>query len=136
MKLKKVAICLGVVALSFTNVTKANATEGVIVAGTTNDGDKLYYVPSSVKLENNRRMFQYGVIKQNGEIRFNNGTTPWCRYSKVQLDPRAIDSQAFFFTKLYNNIDILKTPGWFADSGYVVANSSASKNFLKAVCSI
>lgn len=113
----------------------------VMVAGTTNRGDKLVYEPASVYINrtgeamDKTRVFNYAVIKKSGEVSINVGAyTHWCRFGKVKVDTRAVDKQTWFFTKQYLGIDTMKQPGWFSDKGYIVANSQASRNLLKAVC--
>jgi hypothetical protein len=127
---------------SIGNVVIAQSTGNiVIVAGTTNQGDKIAYQPDSVYIDrggesgDKSRFFNYAVIKKSGEISVNIGAhTHWCRFGKVQLDSRAVDKQTWFFTKEYLGIDTMKQQGWFSDKGYVVANSPASRNLLKAIC--
>jgi hypothetical protein len=137
---------LSALALSLTfsliSISQVKADNIVIVAGTTNNGSRLTFTPSSVKVPTKtntfgdyNRFFNYSVLRKDGSQSVHVGAkTPWCRNRKIELDPRAIDNQVFYFTKIYNNIDISKTPGWFIDSGYIVANSPASRNLLKAVC--
>jgi hypothetical protein len=113
----------------------------VIVAGKTNNGSRLVYEPASVYIDRSgnfmdkSRVFNYAVVKPSGEISVNIGAhTHWCRFGKVQVDDRAVDKQTWFFTKQYLGIDTMKQPGWFSDKGYILANSQASRNLLKAVC--
>ncbi len=99
------------------------------VAGKTNDGDRLGYNPTSVKLNGTERYFQYAVYRPNGEVRINNATTLWCRRGKVEYDFRGYDGGNM-------HAPISKSlPGWHLLAeynelgGYIVANSTASKNF-------
>jgi hypothetical protein len=113
----------------------------VIVAGKTNNGSRLLYDPDSIRIDRSgealdkSRVFNYAVMKPSGEISVNIGAhTHWCRFGKVQVDARAVDKQTWFFTKQHLGIDTMKQPGWFSDKGYIVANSPASRNLLKAIC--
>lgn len=115
------------------NAVPAKAAQGVIVAGTTNDGSKLYYDPSSVEVNNYTRTFKYAVIKPNGEIRINYAQTPWCRFGKIELDARALHENSL--------LELPKNPGWviFQDNDpdheiFIKADSPASINLLKAIC--
>jgi hypothetical protein len=122
-------------------IAKSQGVRLVTVAGTTNKGDRLAFEPASVHIDRSgevldkNRVFNYAVIKKSGEISVNIGAhTHWCQFGKVQLDGRAVDKQTWFFTKQYLGIDTMKQPGWFVDNRYVVANSPASRNLLKAIC--
>lgn len=150
--LKKVCQTGGIKPVSQTSATQSSALSLisaqpqarniVIVAGITNNGNRLSFAPSSVKVQTKtdtagdyNRFFNYSVLRKDGSQAIHiDAHTPWCNKGKIELDTRAIDNQVFYLTKIYNNIDIMTTPGWFIDSGYVVADSTASRNLLKEVC--
>jgi len=140
LSIKSIALSI-VAAVSIVGVTsaiaKSQSVNLVMVAGTTNNGSRLVFAPSSVKIdsESKNRVFNYVVMKQSTENSINVGAyTPWCRYGKVQLDSRALDIQVAGLTYVYQNVNPAKQPGWFVDNRYVVANSPASRNLLKAIC--
>ncbi|MUG93015.1 hypothetical protein F7734_11430 [Scytonema sp. UIC 10036] len=127
-----------------TNIVQAIPQGGktVIVNGTTNNGSKLGYVEGSARISGweNVREFQYVLISKDG-IKVNTAYTPWCRYGKVQLDPRAIPSSDKDVHGFFDN-DIKRTVGWLISdmasygetSIFIKADSLASKNLLKIVC--
>ncbi|PAX52914.1 hypothetical protein CK510_16780 [Brunnivagina elsteri CCALA 953] len=132
-----------VAAVSMVGVTgaiaKSQSANIVLVAGSTNNGNRLVFVPNSVRIdsESKNRVFNYAVMKPSGESSINaDAYTPWCRFGKVQLDPRAIDNQVFGLTFVYHKVNPARQPGWFANGQYIVANSPASRNLLKSVCAI
>lgn len=139
--MKKLLIAASIALSSILPAHASFPTNIIIVAGNTSSGDKLAYEPSSVFIDRSgivgdkARFFNYAVIKKSGEVSANFGAnTHWCRFGKVILDSRAIDQQAAFFTKQYSGIDVMKQPGWYTDTGYIVANSPASRNLLKSIC--
>jgi hypothetical protein len=90
------------------------------VSGTTNDGDTLSF-------ENNdpgRTKFTYRIITHDS-VRIQEGVTSWCYRGKVKLNPNASPTT--------------NSPGWYVYTKdnivSVYANSPASFNLLKAVCS-
>lgn len=144
--MKALSVILLSLTLSIVSIPQAKANNFVIVAGTTKNGSRLMFAPSSVNIKfpqnpkepmlgDYNRYFNYAVLRKDGSQSINLGAyTHWCRNGKVEVDGRAVDPQNFFFMKIYNNIDVMKNPGWFTDNGYIFADSPASINLLKTVC--
>jgi hypothetical protein len=139
----KVTAITSCVVVNAANPLAASANNFVMVAGRTNDGSRLSFSPKSVHVtvgsqtyQDFHRFFNYAVHRQDGAISFQaDAYTPWCRNGKVELDWRAVDKVYFHNMKIYNNIDISKTPWWMTSDGRrVEATSPASRNLLRAVC--
>ena len=109
-----------------------------VVPGLTNDGGKLSFYTASLH-DAYIRTFAYFYIPKGSNRAITNypaqGKTHWCRNGRIEKDVRAINR----LTEIEKEVS--SQPGWFLvdqndySSRYIKADSPASVNLLKKVCS-